>query len=330
MGVYFSAQNCAFYDDGIIDVSAMPSDAVAVSDAAYAELMAAQAAGKVIVAGGDGNPVAVEQSCGSCHCTLHELVMAGETQAGHVTAGDIRDVVSPMMPTAATSSKLGIVRPDNSTIVVSGGVLSATVDISGKAEDDAVVHISGDESISDVKTFSSIPQIPNVDFYGNFNGTDAVNVDSLIEVLNSRFNGIDYVVEEKHFKTSSNSGGAGTWYRKWKSGWLEQGGTVLRGTENVTETWVTFPVPFGSSEMSPNTYRVAITPLVAASKSYLDHALGISETVRYGNRFKVKWHATSDCMTGFDWLAFGRQDFPQNDAGTYGVNLSTGEMVKEA
>lgn len=283
MGIYFSAQNCAFYNDAVIEVSALPSDAVAVSDAAFSELMAAQAAGKVIVAGSDGNPVAVEQSCGTCHCTLHELVKATETQSGHVTTGDIQDVVSPMLPTAATSSKLGIVRPDNSTIVVNGGVLSATVDISGKAEDDAVVHISGDETVGGVKSFMAIPQIPNVDFEGNFNGTDAVNVDSLQAVLNSRFNGIDYVVEEWYNSTRT------MFYRKWKSGFVEQGGYSAPSSNKGS---VTFPVPFATAYgnfLYLTDYKYGMTDVSERySTITLFTATGFSYT---GIRDRTYWHA---------------------------------------
>jgi hypothetical protein len=328
MGIYFSAHNCAFYNDAVIEVSALPSDAVAVSDAAFSELMAAQAAGKVIAAGSDGNPVAVEQSCGTCHCTLHELVKASETQSGHVTTGDIQDVVSPMLPTAATSSKLGIVRPDNITIVVNGGVLSATVDISGKAEDDAVVHISGDETVSGVKSFLAIPQIPTADAGDSSN--NGASTEFVGNAISSLANPIDYVVEEKHFKGSSGYGSNSTWYRKWKSGWLEQGGTVLLGSTDTNKTTLTFPVPFGSSTgLIASAYKLVITPYVSQDKSYLDHTLGIDPTVRYNNYAYVKWHGTSGCMTGFEWLAFGRQNFPTTSAGTYNVNFSNGEMVKE-
>lgn len=281
MGVYFSAQKCAFYDDGIIDVSAMPSDAVAVSDAAYAELMAAQAAGKVIVAGSDGKPVAVEQSCGSCHCTLHELVKASETQLGHVTAGDIRDVVSPMMPTAATSSKLGIVRPDNSTIVVNDGVLSATVDISGKAEDDAVVHISGDETVNGIKTFSAIPQMPTAaDGDSSSNGASTEFVGNAISSL---ANPIDYVVEEWYNSTRT------MFYRKWKSGFVEQGGYSVPSSNKGS---VTFPVPFATNYgnfLYLTDYKYGMTDVSERYSTITSFtATGFSYT---GIRDRTYWHA---------------------------------------
>lgn len=138
MGIYFSAQNCAFYNDAVIDVSALPSDAVAVSDAAFSELMAAQAAGKVIAAGSDGKPVAVEQSCGSCHCTLHELVKATKETLGHV-------------------------KVDGETIVSDDGVISATVDISGKADKGHTHEIA---DVNSLATNMAIWQ-PNHDYVTN-------------------------------------------------------------------------------------------------------------------------------------------------------------------
>lgn len=57
-------------------------------------------------------------------------------------------------------------------------------------------------------------------------------------------NSVDYVVE-------SWTGGAGGWYRKYRSGWIEQGGLVAAGGE----TTVTLPTAFATT-----TYNVRVQP----------------------------------------------------------------------
>ena len=68
MAIYFSATTCSFYDTNIISVSQMPEDKVAVSDSKYKELLDKQNAGYVIIAGPDGNPTVLQQTCGKCDC----------------------------------------------------------------------------------------------------------------------------------------------------------------------------------------------------------------------------------------------------------------------
>ncbi|MGW8202637.1 hypothetical protein ACWGM0_08815 [Sphingomonas bisphenolicum] len=54
MQIFYSAQSAGFYADGIH--AAIPADAVKISGARHAELLAAQADGAAIVAGHDGRP----------------------------------------------------------------------------------------------------------------------------------------------------------------------------------------------------------------------------------------------------------------------------------
>lgn len=53
----YSAQTGGFYDQSVH--GSIPADAVAISDAEHAALIAAQAGGKVIVADGNGRPIVV-------------------------------------------------------------------------------------------------------------------------------------------------------------------------------------------------------------------------------------------------------------------------------
>ena len=64
-------------------------------------------------------------------------------------------------------------------------------------------------------------------------------------------NTADYVVESQ-LPTADNNY---TWYRKYKSGWVEQGGRVQSTSTDYQEQTITFPV-----EMADIGYMVTITP----------------------------------------------------------------------
>ena len=66
-----------------------------------------------------------------------------------------------------------------------------------------------------------------------FDGTNAYRLLTTADLQN-----IDYVVE-------SQVNADGSWYRKYKSGWLEQGGFL-----NVANATVTFPKPFSVSPVT--------------------------------------------------------------------------------
>jgi len=61
MPFFYSAETGGFYHDAVHPVDARPADAVAVSDTEHAALMAAQAAGKCIMPGPNGRPIAGDQ-----------------------------------------------------------------------------------------------------------------------------------------------------------------------------------------------------------------------------------------------------------------------------
>ena len=81
-----------------------------------------------------------------------------------------------------------------------------------------------------------------------------INIGAISEALNNKVDlptpstpqdAIDYVVE-KQDPTSANGY---TWYRKYKSGWVEQGGTVT--TTSDASTPVPLPIP-----MTPNQFFI--------------------------------------------------------------------------
>ena len=114
---------------------------------------------------------------------------------GVATLDSNSKVPTEQIPTATTST-LGVVKPDGTTITVTeDGTISVPVSaqLATKAELQAV-----DSSKAN---------------------TDLANV----------LANIDYVVDRK-VPTADDP----TWYRKYKSGWLEQGGVVPATTENIT------------------------------------------------------------------------------------------------
>ena len=83
--------------------------------------------------------------------------------------------------------------------------------------------------------------------------SEDINIGVITEALNNKVDlpnptvpqdAVDYVVEMQHPTAENNY----TWYRKYKSGWVEQGGNVNGGTSQTA----TFPV-----EMADTHYTVA-------------------------------------------------------------------------
>lgn len=87
MSKYWSKEHLAFYDDGVVPVASMPSDAVVIPDANFKALMEKQAAGEVIVAGSDGYPTTIAQTCSPCTGMQHDQVIASAERLGHVRIG---------------------------------------------------------------------------------------------------------------------------------------------------------------------------------------------------------------------------------------------------
>lgn len=107
-----------------------------------------------------------------------------------------------------------------------------------------------------------------------------IDIGKISEALNNKVDlpsptvpqdAVDYVVEYQKPASSNNH----TWYRKYKSGWVEQGGKVnLNGQINATNKRITLPV-----EMASNAYFcIAACNANAASAAYVgwESATGFS------------------------------------------------------
>lgn len=87
MSKFWSKERLAFYDDSVIPVVSMPSDAVVIPDATFRSLMEKQAIGDVIVAGSDGYPTTIVQTCSPCTGMQHDQEIASAERLGHVRIG---------------------------------------------------------------------------------------------------------------------------------------------------------------------------------------------------------------------------------------------------
>ena len=137
MAIFYSKTNNAFYDSTIVADGLIPADKVEITSEEYTALLAAQCEGKVIVAGADGKPTAINQSCRECDKTTHELVVASDKVLGHTKIDSF--------PTIGSGNAAG-----------SNGVAIVLQNL----DKDYVKRI-GDEEIEGHKTFKQSPIIAN-------------------------------------------------------------------------------------------------------------------------------------------------------------------------
>lgn len=106
-------------------------------------------------------------------------------------------------------------------------------------------------------------------YVGNFTQTALENTaglnaelfnDKADRTLNNVSAGIDFVVETQ----TPSAGNNYTWYRKYKSGWVEQGGQI----QNAFSGTVSFPV-----EMADTNYAITVTVITSRAASSFDREL---------------------------------------------------------
>ena len=194
------------------------------------------------------------------------LPLSSKAVANGVASLDANAKVPSEQIPVATASALGGVKPDGTTITVTeDGVISVPVsaEVATKADLQDKVNKTGDTMTGTLKisgnnevrfgtddNFYHINQEAGSQYLtlyhkngrgllinGNQNGIpyyyDGTNYFRLLTTADLQ--NIDYVVE-------SQVNADGSWYRKYKSGWLEQGGLL-----NVANATVTFPKPFSDA-----------------------------------------------------------------------------------
>ena len=132
-----------------------------------------------------------------------------------------------------------------------------------------------------------------------------INVGAITEALNNKVDlptpstpqdAVDYVVE-KQDPTSANSY---TWYRKYKSGWVEQGGIKLQNT--TSKQALSFPI-----EMNGSTYSV-LTSVMDDNLSNFVFCVKVTDKTTTGFKTTV-WgsyqQGTSTSGYNFVWQVSG-------------------------
>lgn len=131
-----------------------------------------------------------------------------------------------------------------------------------------------------------------------------INIGAISEALNNKVDlptpstpqdAVDYVIE-KQDPTSANGY---TWYRKYKSGWVEQGGTGTSHQYNTTARNVTFPII-----MQDTKYQVL---LVAGETTQQSWDFGVRVGIRYTNGLDVRGGTNSNSAYNgpFFWQVSG-------------------------
>ena len=103
----------------------------------------------------------------------------------------------------------------------------------------------------------------------------------------------DYVVESQE-PTAENGY---TWYRKYKSGWVEQGGIVFPTTSTLTRVSVTLPITMGNT-----VYSVQVT----GGDNIAEAGVFSYYTNRTTTGFEILYsHTTSSYTIGDSWQVSG-------------------------
>ena len=171
----------------------------------------------------------------------------GGAEALSITLKNLIDSSGVGSVDIATTEKAGIVKPDGTTISVSSdGTISSSgsgFDFEGtKAEFDAAVA-AGTITEDSVSLITDDVSGDNVATKAELQAVDSSKANT---ALSNVLANIDYVVE-------SQVNEDGSWYRKYKSGWLEQGGSVTGVSQSTTP--YTLLKPFAGTN-----YKVLVSP----------------------------------------------------------------------
>ena len=194
----------------------------------------------------------------------------------------------------ATSSTIGSVKPDGTTITVTeDGTISANggsgsgFDFEGtKAEFDAAVA-AGTITDDSVSLITDDVSGDNVATKAELQAVDRSKADT---ALSNVLANIDYVVESK-FPTDTDP----SWYRVYKSGWLEQGGRVQKTSKELNVTM--------TKAFADVSYALSVTACYPGSGDSTV-VVRINTTVTTSSSFRIQ--ASWDSSSGYiQWEAKG-------------------------
>lgn len=188
---------------------------------------------------------------------------------GNIYKGNSSGATNIWSDSFATTEKAGIIKVGNNLTIAEDGTLNAEAgggsgfDFEGtKAEFDAAVA-AGTITEDSVSLITDDVSGDNVATKAELQAVDSSKADtSLSNVLTN----IDYVVE-------SQVNADGSWYRKYKSGWLEQGGGF--GSNDATDTIVTLLKPYANT-----TYSIMVGQMIglAGDASFWNFAVANKTT----------------------------------------------------
>ena len=130
-----------------------------------------------------------------------------------------------------------------------------------------------------------------------------INIGAISEVLNNKVDlpagdsqgGIDFVVDWQN-PTEANGY---TWYRKYKSGWVEQGGRGI-GTLSGNVFSLTLPVPMANRE-----YYFNVLPVLDSSDAGSYFARGVTQTTTKIQYYMFINNAITPNNPIVEWMACG-------------------------
>ena len=221
--------------------------------------------------------------------------LAGKANATHThTSGDITGLATVATsgmyndltgtPGVATADTLGLVKPDGNTITVTeDGTISATggsgsgsgFDFEGTKAEFAAAVAAGTITEDSVSLITDDVSGDNVATKAELQAVDISKADT---ALSNVLANIDYVVESKFPTTDDPS-----WYRVYKSGWVEQGGYWKPSSVKRWET-ITFLKSFANTNYYVNVFQSDLTNTGSSETQYYNSVKSYNRTA---TSFKV-------------------------------------------
>jgi hypothetical protein len=161
-----------------------------------------------------------------------------------------------------------------------------------KVEELATGVIKADVEVFDEGTITEEGTLITAELLNSFVAKADGNLGNVALPVNGGARGVDYVVEYETAISGSNTLTQG-WYRKWKSGWVEQGGFVVTpyvDNDQSVERAITLPVP-----MQPNENYSATVSLNWTHSNWQNIRLGIAQ--RSATRVDVRIFANGGWIT---------------------------------